>query len=302
MGLFLNRDIVPKSATQTSNIGSANAASLGGIDFSDNLLLSIPSIFSLATQLFGENDSEENGGGAGKDPEVQAKIDSNQKDLEAVYSEASQISGSKITEINGFDTAIGGVQISIKNTDTEINNLKALVAGDKSSSSIASQISEYYDLNTGNVKQEVPINKETGKPEIPAGLPTPEDYNNALQTEQKIKVKEEELDKFKLQEVKLTALKGQAENLQDRINKLKYSTDSKGNQYNVKKETNDIKTFMTALKNFQEAKPAQKASAAEALKAAYENNGKDKESGIQQKSVQNAYDLIAKQYPEYFRK
>ena len=300
MGLFLDRDIFTSTNTaSTSNSGSVNPAAVAGLDFTDSLLLNIPSIFSFAAQVFGEDDSEE--GGGGEDPEAQAKIDANQKELESVYAEASNGNNSNISSPADIQAVIDNISDSntkINGINSELNQLTEAANGENSVDKAKANLEKYYnDVPTCN--------------QLKAGVAEPQNkldlinkYNEAVERETiLIPQKKQELEQAKQNEItRLTALKGQAENLQDRIDKLKHNTDSNGKKYNVKKETNDIKTFMTALKAFQNADAFGKADAAKALKKAYEQgdseNGKD---GVQQASVQRAYKMVLDQYPQYFQ-
>ena len=112
--------------------------------------------------------------------------------------------------------------------------------------------------------------------------------NKQLQEQQK------NLEAEKLKEVELTTAKGEVENYQHMIDELKKEL-PKEITYDVKKESSDIANFNDALSKFK-ANPCQET--ASALTIAY----KADEHKIDNKTVQKAYEMLVKQYPQFFKK
>ena len=292
MGLFLDRDFSSQKQTVASNAGiinvgyGAQAANANG-----NFFEALPSIFMMGFNLLSEINPEDDGKG-GEDPKAKEKIDKNNEELKAIFSEAG------VTDAKGLDDKVVNLTSNVEHLDNVVKDANTVLAQGKSAD-IKQNIENYCDFETGEPKKD-----DNGNPkQLPFDFQTEKaKYQKALDAEKIIAEKQPELDTKKAELTKLTALKGQAENLQNEIDHIKTAKDSDGNKYNVKKETNDIKVFMQKLKDFQAATSAsEKQYAAAALKVAFEQGDSKKgKDGVQQASVQKAYQMIVKQYPEYF--
>ena len=292
MGLFLDRDITGYQTKSVAGIGAniATTAASGSVDFGQL----IPQFLA-----FGMNLAEEYS--ENHDKEIEEKIKAKTSDLDDVFKEASTGYSSKIANIEDLNNAINDLykennssylNTGVQSAATNLANLKNSVSGQNSSSSIANGLRTYYSdvPECTQVKPEY-IDKQSNEPILPAGVEQKKEaYKKAIDIEQKqIPEAQKKLEEAKSAELaRLTALKGQAENLQNEIDGLRKQVGSDGKKFDVKQETSDIKTFMDALKAFQADKTKENA---QKLKKAFEGNG-SKGSGIQQKSVTTAYNMV----------
>ena len=278
MGLFLDGTFenVSKSSTSSScyvngNVG-VNSNCYGNFKFGDMLIQSIPSLFMLAVNKFGEDsnditiDSEKSSAKAKDD--INKQIDEKNNELTAIYTEA---------QVADYD------ELSSKKTalSNEVLSLEQEVSGEKSSSAISAKLKQAKaDLESDPDDPDLQSAVNTKESELSAAI----EKENALNTK-------------KLELAKLEAAKGQADNIKNEILKLKNQAIDKDIQYDVVKESNDIKIFMNALKDFQAAKTEDdKKAKGQVLVDAFKNgdikNGKE---GVQQASVVRAYQMIQPQ-------
>ena len=292
MGLFLDRDITGYQTKSVAGIGAniATTAASGSVNFGELL----PQILAFGMNL-AEEYSEDN------DKATEEKIKAKTSELDVVFSEASTGYSNKIANIEDLNNAINDLykennpsylNSGVQSAATNLANLKNSVSGQNSSSSIANELRTYYS-DVPECKQVKPeyIDKQSNQPILPAGIEQRKKaYETAIAIEQKqIPEAQKKLEEAKAAELaRLTALKGQVENLQNEIDGLREQVGFDGEKFDVKQETSDIKTFMDALKAFQANKTKENA---QKLKKAFEGNGSEG-SGIQQKSVAHAYDMV----------
>ena len=242
MGLFLNQQYNHISNINANYVNTNYTNTYGNYSFGDMLFQSIPSIFMYGGQWLSklEESVEEDA-----DKDIEEKTNK----LNKVLSEASNGQETAISDLSGLQTTVTELTKSTNTLKTTIDGLKQQVNGENSSASIGAKLQEYYDINpnTGacTIKSGVDENN------IPADIKAlTSKYSSAIETEKQIKEKSSQYQTKINELTRLTALQGQAENLQDQIDKIKTKKDAEGNKFNVKEESNDIKTFMTALKEF----------------------------------------------------
>ena len=249
--------------TNNAQFGSLTNQKIYSADPTQQMILS--SVFTLLDKL-GESDDSSND--AELNDENKKKIEEKEKELASVYSEAGVNS---YKELNNAITA----------QDTKINQIQGELNSIGSSASIQAQIKDYE--NRLSLEQD-------GEEDV---------YKNEIERLKgeliKAERKEEELEQAKIEKVRLVSLLGKADNIKLEINKL--NGESTGVDYDVEKETQDIKKFMCALSDFKSS-PSEES--AKKLKAIYEKGAETGgDNGIDNKSIQKAWDLIKDKVEEY---
>ena len=252
----------------------------------------INSIFGLLTSYADGKGSSGDGAG-GVDPkgkvskEAQKEIDELNTKIDAKLKEANAADiadlSSKITASQEaqktLETSIEQIKTNIKDFQKVINDYPSNLNSLETQLKQATDDTQKAFINSSI--QQLKKDKENAEAQIKI-------LNKKLEEEEN-KLKEE-----KIKEVELTTIKGEVENYQHRIDELKNEL-SKEVTYDVKKESDDIANFSDALKKFKDS-PSQ--DTASAVISAYKADG----NKIDNKTVKKAYELLVKQYPNYFNK
>ena len=283
MGLFIKnhgKSDMPAINWQNNQNGSdATATAINS---------TVNSIFGLLTKI---NDGKGGDGDDGDDAKVsnktQEKIDAYQAQIDDKLKEAG---------VESFDKFDSKINESKKNQETLANNIKNINGKidecGRTLSEIQAQINnlntQLSSANTDDLRKK--INSQID--ELKANKKKVED-DRAANISDKEKV-EAELKKEQIHQQEIVAQKAEVENLQYNIDKLKKQL-PKEVSYNVKKETDDLAAFTSALKNFKEN---QNQETADALYNAYHGG----HNGVQNKTAETAYKFIVSQYPQLFPK
>lgn len=279
MGLFVDRQFEQySSSSNNTNFVNTNCGQYyGGYSFGHMLLESIPSLFMMGLQQFGETDSTDKADGKGgstkkaNGDDISNKINEKNAELTTILSQADVSTNSQLTS-------------KISALDAEIKSAELEVSGDKSSASIQSKIDKYIIDNADFIDK----NSSSYDPDYESGLASLEQAKaDAIQ-------KETDLNAKKIELARLETIKGQADNINNEIIQLKGQAIDADIKYNVEKETQDIKSFMSALKDFQAAKTdEEKKAKGQALINAYKNgDAQNGAEGVQQSTVTKAYNEI----------
>ena len=289
MGLFLDNHVKNKEYTERMAQNGAYGAyygygnnCCGNYNFGTMLVSMLPSLFSMGLQALDKDDSTPapsnasapsgsaapsntgaqsapsgvtNGDASASDnggqvsAEIQQKIDELKEELEEVYADA----GATNKDIQAK------IDIEDNNINNANNTLTAILNGE-----------DEVSQNIKNIKEE---NPEADVSEL-------EEQRDANKTEAQNKLETAETEKARLE-----VLKVKADNINEQIEVLEQQKADNANGYSIAQETQDINSFMTALKAFQ-ANPNDP-YAATALKQAYEQD-----AGNGHTSVENAWKLI----------
>ena len=167
-------------------------------------------------------------------------------------------------------------------------------------------VSSYKELNKSITTQSNIVDKLQGEYQsiitqiqnlenLPADLQGEGVDANIEELQKQAQQKEEELRQAQVEQVRLTALLGKADNIKLEIKQLEQK--STGVSYDVEKETADIKKFMDALNEFK-SNPSKES--ATKLKNIYEKGAEEGgNNGVDTKSIQDAWKLIKDKVDEY---
>lgn len=242
------------------------------------------------TSIFLSLTSEGRGGSDNSlDPETQKKVDAKKQELETIYGKYDGVSNGRqlAKKTKTQSDKVNDEKITYSDYTKQLNSYKSELAG--LNSSLKSKQNELLTLNEDD--DNYAADKQAIENEIQELNQDIDAISEAIKQQEKLVQEQEKVvNDAQVELAMLNTDIGKAENIEQEIRQLEGKKLLKEVTYDVEQETKDISTFMDKLNAFQ-AEP--NAKTAQELKDAYTNNGKDSQSGIQQKSVMKAYSMVS---------
>ena len=282
MGRFLDRPITTQT-NSSYNVGfntGYNAYNNGNVNFGQLLISSLPQLLAKGFDYLEESDN------ADGNNSVKANNKKEIKDLKKQKEEILKPYNNSENELNNkINTKSEEITSLNKKLETAKSGLNALGG---SSSAIETGMNKYYDAS-GNLKDECyKIDANGNKTQT---ITPPKTFNEYQQAIQDAKDLEDDIANIttdlntKTNEVaQLQTVKGQVDNINNRILQLQGGTLDSDIKYDVKEEVSDIKSFKSALDAYKDTPNVQNA-----------NKLKELAGKIDNVTVKNAWDAIEKQ-------
>lgn len=282
MGRFLDRPITTQT-NSSYNVGfnkGYNTNNYGNVNFGQLLISSLPQLLAKGFDYLEESDN------ADGNNSVKAN---NKKEIKDLKKQKEEI-------LKPYNNSEDELNTKITRTESEVNNLKSeidtaksnLAAIGGSSTAIEADMNKYYDAS-GNLKDEYyKIDANGNKTQTVTPPKTFDEYKQAIQVakdlEKDIANKTTDLNTKSNEVAQLQTVKGQVENINNRLLELQGSKNDSDFGYNVKEEVSDIKSFKSALDAYKDTPNVQNA-----------NKLKELADKIDNVTVKKAWDAIKDQ-------